>query len=101
MTTYSERHSSICFYASTRNELGAMRVACTSTSARTFFTVRPISQRDPRQLALLVGFREPRDHPKQMRLELAARSPQIQIQRLAARDHEPQHLVHQILAECS
>src|ERR1700733_8279413 len=36
-----------------------------------------------------------------MRLELAPRSPKIQIQRLAARDHEPQHLVHQVLAECS
>src|ERR1700735_1754295 len=101
MTSYSVRHSSISFSGTPRNESGGMRVACTSTSARTFFTIRPESQRDPRQLAFLVGFRKPRDHPKQMRFELAARSAQIQIQRFAARDHEPQHLVHEVLAECA
>src|SRR5579859_2640359 len=97
MTSYSVRHSSISFSGTPRNESGGTRVACIRTT--TFFTDRPASQRDPVQLALLVGFREPRDHPEQMCLQLAARPAQIQIERFAARDHEPEHLVHEILAE--
>src|ERR1700735_2850191 len=99
MTSYSVRHSSISFSVAPFRDSGGTSVACTRTSARNFLTVR-CSQGNSRQLTLFVGFRQPRNHPQQVRLQLAARAAQVQIQRLAALDHEPHHLMHQVFAEC-
>src|ERR1700734_1913531 len=99
MTSYSVRHSSISFSVEPLSESGGTSVACTRTRARTFLTARPGSQRQSRQLALLVRFGEPGNHPQQVRLELAPRTAHVQIQGIAALDHQPQHLMDQIFAE--
>src|ERR1700736_863419 len=105
MTSYSVRHSSISFSVEPFRESGGTSVACTRTRARTFLTGRPsqgtLSQGDSRQLPLFVRLGQPRNHPQQVRLELAPRTAHIQIQRFAALDHEPQHLMHQVFAECA
>src|ERR1700688_3195818 len=99
MTSYSVRHSSISFSVEPFRESGGTSVACTRTSARTFLTVRPDSQRDPWQLAFFVRLRQPRNHPQQMGFEFAPRAAHVQIQGLAAFDHESEHLMHQVFGE--
>src|ERR1700733_1158482 len=99
ITSYSVRHSSISFSVEPFSESGGTSVACTRTRARTFLTATPGSQRQSRQLALLVRFGEPGNHPQQVRLELAPRTAHVQIQGIAALDHQPQNLMHQIFAE--
>src|SRR5712692_442889 len=99
MTSYSVRHSSISFSVAPTRDSGGTRVACTSTSVRSFFTARLVSsQRDVRQLPLFVGLRQPRDHPDQLPSELAPRGAHVEIQALAPVDHQPQNLMHEILA---
>src|SRR5579863_9195882 len=99
MTSYSVRHSSISFSVEPFSESGGTSVACTRTRARIFLMSTPGSQRQPGQLALLVRFGEPGDHPQQVRLELAPRTAHVQIQPIAALYHQPQHLMHQKFAE--
>src|SRR5260370_4745019 len=100
MTSYSVRHSSISFSVAPTRESGGTRVECTSTSVRSFF-IAASSQRDVRQLPLFVGLRQPRDHPDQLCLEFAPRAAHVEIQALAPVDHQPQNLMHEILAQRS
>src|SRR6202042_1186827 len=89
ITSYSVRHSSISFSVEPFSESGGTSVECTKTKARTFFTALP-SQGHPRQLAFFVGLGQARHDPQQLPLELAPRTADVQIQCLAARDHQPQ-----------
>src|SRR5450631_1236242 len=100
ITSYSVRHSSISFSVEPFSESGGTNVEWTNTKARTLFTA-PSSQRHARQLALLVRLRQSRHHPLELPQELAPRTTFVKVQRLAARDHQTQHLMHEILAECA
>src|SRR5258708_13994660 len=100
ITSYSVRHSSISFSVDPLSESGGTSVEWTNTRARTFFTALP-SQRHPRQFALFVRLRESRHQPLELSLELAPRTADVEVQRLRPCDQQPQHLMHEILAECA
>src|SRR5580704_1575833 len=100
ITSYSVRHSSISFSVDPLSESGGTSVEWTNTRARTFFTAMP-SQRHPRQFSLFVRLRQACHDPLELSLEFAPRTANVEVQRLAAQDHQAQHLMHEILAECA
>ncbi len=98
ITSYSVRHSSISFSVEPFRESGGTSVACTRTSARAFFTA-PHSTRGSLRSSYDSASRA--YHPQQFALQSRREPRTYRPNAFTALDHQAQHLMHQVFAECA